>query len=95
MSLVLTTSTSLKRTRVVFSRNLTLFQFIENSQFNDIYQKDHFMTVMKDEIDIVKELPPHLKSVNIEAIGAQVCQTYFQLAFTLQFQNIILERNNT
>ena len=63
---------------------LTLFHFMENSQFGDIYQEDHFLTIMKDEIHIVKELPPHLKSVNIEAIGAQVCQILiFLLTFAL------------
>ncbi|GAV89009.1 O-FucT domain-containing protein [Cephalotus follicularis] len=40
------------------------------SQFGDIYQVDYFMNVMKDEVNIVKELPPHLKSLDIEAIGS-------------------------
>lgn len=31
------------------------------------------MDIMKDEIDIVKELPPDLKSVEIEAVGSLVC----------------------
>ena len=31
------------------------------------------MNVMKDEVNIVKELPSHLKSLDIEAIGSLVC----------------------
>ncbi|XP_038998663.1 O-fucosyltransferase 8-like isoform X3 [Hibiscus syriacus] len=40
------------------------------SQFGDIYQEYYFMRILKDDIDIVKELPPHLKSLDIEAIGS-------------------------
>ncbi|XP_054793698.1 O-fucosyltransferase 8-like isoform X1 [Prosopis cineraria] len=42
------------------------------SQFGDIYQEDYFMNMMKDEINIVKELPAHLKSLDMEAIGSQI-----------------------
>ncbi|WCJ27226.1 O-fucosyltransferase family protein [Euphorbia peplus] len=42
------------------------------SQFGDIYQEEYFMNKMKDEIEIVKELPSHLKSLDIEAIGSQI-----------------------
>ncbi|KAF7803297.1 O-fucosyltransferase 8 isoform X1 [Senna tora] len=42
------------------------------SQFGDIYQEDYFMNIMKDEVNIVKELPPHFKSLDIEAIGSQI-----------------------
>ncbi|XP_039049050.1 O-fucosyltransferase 8-like isoform X2 [Hibiscus syriacus] len=38
--------------------------------FGDIYQEDYFMRILKDDIDIVKELPPHLKSLDTEAIGS-------------------------
>ena len=31
------------------------------------------MNIMKDEVNIVKELPSHLKSLDIEAIGGLVC----------------------
>lgn len=33
------------------------------------------MNYLKDDVDIVKELPAHLKSLDIEAIGSQVCHT--------------------
>ncbi|XWS18524.1 hypothetical protein CRYUN_Cryun32bG0051300 [Craigia yunnanensis] len=42
------------------------------SQFGDIYQEDYFMRILKDDVDIVKELPPHLKSLDIEAIGSLI-----------------------
>ncbi|CAK7350400.1 unnamed protein product [Dovyalis caffra] len=42
------------------------------SQFGDIYQEEYFMNVMKDEVNIVKELPSHLKSLDIEAIGSLI-----------------------
>lgn len=31
------------------------------------------MNILKGEINIVKELPPHLRSLDIEAIGSLVC----------------------
>ncbi|CAN1847464.1 O-fucosyltransferase 8 [Linum perenne] len=42
------------------------------SQFGDIYQEKYFFDMMKDEVDIVKELPDRFKSLNIEAIGSLV-----------------------
>ncbi|KAK6268614.1 hypothetical protein QUC31_012774 [Theobroma cacao] len=42
------------------------------SQFGDIYQEDYFMRILQDDIDIVKELPPHLKSLDIEVIGSLI-----------------------
>ncbi|XP_065879849.1 O-fucosyltransferase 8 isoform X2 [Euphorbia lathyris] len=42
------------------------------SQLGDIYQEEYFMKIMKDEVDIVKELPSHLKSLDVEAIGSQI-----------------------
>ncbi|XP_047310611.1 O-fucosyltransferase 8 isoform X2 [Impatiens glandulifera] len=42
------------------------------SQFGDIYQEQHFINILKNEVNIVKELPPHLKSLDFEAIGSLV-----------------------
>ncbi|KAL0363482.1 UNVERIFIED_CONTAM: O-fucosyltransferase 8 [Sesamum calycinum] len=42
------------------------------SQFSDIYQEDTFMYTLKDDINIIKELPTHLRSLDLEAIGSLV-----------------------
>ncbi|GLT68323.1 hypothetical protein SLA2020_405690 [Shorea laevis] len=42
------------------------------SQFGDIYQEDYFINTLKEEVDIVKELPPHLMSIDFEAIGSLI-----------------------
>lgn len=42
------------------------------SQFGDIYQEDYFIKILKNEVNIVKELPSHLKSLDFEAIGSLV-----------------------
>lgn len=46
--------------------------FISTSQFGDIYQEDYFVTYMKGDVRIVKDLPPQLQSLDLEAIGSQV-----------------------
>ncbi|XP_057737917.1 O-fucosyltransferase 8 isoform X1 [Arachis stenosperma] len=42
------------------------------SQFGDIYQEDYFTNILKDDIRIVKELPPHMKSQDLNAVGSQI-----------------------
>ncbi|KAF6159103.1 hypothetical protein GIB67_032720 [Kingdonia uniflora] len=42
------------------------------SQFSDIYQEDHFINYLKHDIQIVKELPVELQSLDLEAIGSTV-----------------------
>ncbi|TKY71855.1 GDP-fucose protein O-fucosyltransferase [Spatholobus suberectus] len=42
------------------------------SQFGDIYQEEYFMNFLKDDISIEKELPPQMKSLDVEAIGSQI-----------------------
>nr|ACD56651.1 putative growth regulator [Gossypioides kirkii] len=42
------------------------------SQFGDIYQEDYFMRMLKDDVHIVRELPLHLKSLDIAAIGSLI-----------------------
>ncbi|MCH95250.1 DUF246 domain-containing protein, partial [Trifolium medium] len=42
------------------------------SQFGDIYQEEYFINILKDDISIVTELPPDIKSLDAEAIGSQV-----------------------
>nr|GME14470.1 O-fucosyltransferase 8 isoform X2 [Ipomoea batatas] len=42
------------------------------SQFEDIYEEEHFMETLKDEVSIVKDLPPHLKLLDLETAGSIV-----------------------
>ncbi|KAJ8549462.1 hypothetical protein K7X08_033169 [Anisodus acutangulus] len=42
------------------------------SQFGDIYQEDYFMDILKDEVNIIKELPPNLKLLAVEAAGSLI-----------------------
>ncbi|XP_020547003.1 uncharacterized protein At1g04910 isoform X3 [Sesamum indicum] len=42
------------------------------SQFSDIYQEETFMHTLKNDINIIKELPSHLRSLDLEAIGSLV-----------------------
>ncbi|XP_020253661.1 uncharacterized protein At1g04910-like isoform X2 [Asparagus officinalis] len=44
----------------------------DESQFSAIYQEDHFISVLKADIQIVKELPVELRSLDLEAIGSLV-----------------------
>ncbi|XP_020245965.1 uncharacterized protein At1g04910 isoform X2 [Asparagus officinalis] len=44
----------------------------DSSQFGDIYQEDYFINFLKDDVKIVKGLPPHLQTLDIEAIGSQI-----------------------
>ncbi|KAE8700453.1 O-fucosyltransferase family protein isoform 2 [Hibiscus syriacus] len=42
------------------------------SQFSDIYQEEHFINYLAPDIQIVKQLPEELKSLDLEAIGSVV-----------------------
>ncbi|KAL3522513.1 hypothetical protein ACH5RR_015347 [Cinchona calisaya] len=42
------------------------------SQFGDIYQEDYFINILKNDVDIVTELPQDLISLDLESIGSQV-----------------------
>lgn len=42
------------------------------SQFGDIYQEDYFIKYLKSDIQIVKDLPVELQSLDLEAIGSLV-----------------------
>ncbi|EXB84052.1 hypothetical protein L484_005816 [Morus notabilis] len=63
---------SLLNATLVLPRFLYSNVWKDPSQFGDIYQEKHFMKIMKDEVDIVKDLPPDLKSIDIEAIGSLI-----------------------
>ncbi|KAK6917707.1 GDP-fucose protein O-fucosyltransferase [Dillenia turbinata] len=42
------------------------------SQFGDIYQEEYFMDTLKDDVDIIKELPHRLQSLDLKAIGSLI-----------------------
>ncbi|KAL3596565.1 hypothetical protein D5086_008202, partial [Populus alba] len=63
---------SLLNATLVLPRFLYSNVWKDPSQFGDIYQEQYFMNIMKDEVNIVKELPSHLKSLDIEAIGGLI-----------------------
>ncbi|KAK3007354.1 hypothetical protein RJ639_017829 [Escallonia herrerae] len=61
------------------------------SQFGDIYQEEYFTNTLKDEVDIVKELPPHLRSLDVVAIGSQITDAEIpKEASTHEYVDIIL-----
>ncbi|XP_044497059.1 O-fucosyltransferase 8-like isoform X2 [Mangifera indica] len=63
---------SLLNATLVLPRFLYSNVWKDPSQFGDIYQEEYFVNMLKDEVDIVKELPPHLKYIDIEAIGSVI-----------------------
>ncbi|KAG6407266.1 hypothetical protein SASPL_130252 [Salvia splendens] len=63
---------SLLNATLVIPRFLYSNVWKDPSQFSDIYQEETFMNMLKDDVDIVKELPPHLRSTDFEAIGSLV-----------------------
>ncbi|KAK9150588.1 hypothetical protein Syun_008897 [Stephania yunnanensis] len=63
---------SLLNATLVLPRFLYSNVWKDPSQFGDIYQEEYFMNHLKDEVHIVKELPSHLLSLNIEAIGSLI-----------------------
>ncbi|KAI9395986.1 hypothetical protein POPTR_004G058900v4 [Populus trichocarpa] len=63
---------SLLNATLVLPRFLYSNVWKDPSQFGDIYQEEYFMNIMKDEVNIVKELPSHLKSLDIDAIGSLI-----------------------
>ncbi|KAI9198583.1 hypothetical protein LWI28_018623 [Acer negundo] len=63
---------SLLNATLVLPRFLYSNVWKDPSQFGDIYQEEHFMNMLKDEINIIKELPPYMKSIDIEVIGSLI-----------------------
>ncbi|KAJ8761856.1 hypothetical protein K2173_005428 [Erythroxylum novogranatense] len=63
---------SLLNATLVLPRFLYSNVWKDPSQFGDIYQEEYFMNIMKEDIEIVKDLPSHLKSIDIEALGSLI-----------------------
>lgn len=57
------------------------------SQFGDIYQEDHFIEYLKDEVNIVKDLPQHLKTTDNKNLSL-VC-FYFLHSLFFFFSGLI------
>lgn len=51
------------------------------SQFGDIYQEEYFINYLKDDVNIVKELPSHLQLLDIEATDGQVWFLFYLIEF--------------
>ncbi|KAL8461523.1 hypothetical protein ACS0TY_032852 [Phlomoides rotata] len=47
----------------------------DTSQFGDIYQEGFFISYLKPDIRVVRELPMELQSLDLEAIGSMVTDT--------------------
>ncbi|KAD3068818.1 hypothetical protein R6Q59_017185 [Mikania micrantha] len=63
---------SLLNATLVIPRFLFSNVWKDPSQFGDIYQEEYFMKSLKDEVNIVKDLPPHLKSLDFKEIGSLI-----------------------
>ncbi|KAI3741642.1 hypothetical protein L1987_59316 [Smallanthus sonchifolius] len=63
---------SLLNATLVIPRFLFSNVWKDPSQFGDIYQEEYFMKTLKDEVNIVKDLPPHLKSLDFKEIGSLI-----------------------
>ncbi|KAJ7947103.1 O-fucosyltransferase [Quillaja saponaria] len=63
---------SLLNATLVIPRFLYSNVWKDPSQFGDIYQEEYFMKFLRDEINIVIELPSQMKSLDIEAIGSLI-----------------------
>ncbi|XP_076904993.1 O-fucosyltransferase 8-like [Bidens hawaiensis] len=63
---------SLLNATLVIPRFLFSNVWKDPSQFGDIYQEEYFMKTLEDEVNIVKDLPPHLKSLDFKEIGSLI-----------------------
>nr|XP_043622476.1 O-fucosyltransferase 8 [Erigeron canadensis] len=63
---------SLLNATLVIPRFLFSNVWKDPSQFGDIYQEEYFIKAFKDEVNIVKDLPPHLKSLDFKEIGSLI-----------------------
>ncbi|KAL9236848.1 hypothetical protein vseg_011471 [Gypsophila vaccaria] len=61
------------------------------SQFEDIYQVEHFINTLADEVTIVKELPSRFKSLDMEAIGSLITDAHLEKeAKPIDYANTVL-----
>lgn len=91
---------SLLNATLVVPRFLYSSVWKDPSQFDDIYQDEHFINTMRDDITVVEELPPHFKSLDLEAIGSVITDAdlvkeanpsdYIRVALPILLQNGIV-----
>ena len=48
------------------------FDTLRLQPLGDIYQEEHFVNSLKDEVNIIKVSPSHLHSLDMEAIGSLI-----------------------
>ncbi|KAI3710150.1 hypothetical protein L2E82_39924 [Cichorium intybus] len=63
---------SLLNATLVIPRFLYSNVWKDPSQFGDIYQEDYFIKTLKDEVNIIKNLPSHLESLDFKEIGSLI-----------------------
>lgn len=63
---------SLLNATLILPRFLYSNVWKDPSQFGHIYQEKYFIKTLEGDVNIVKELPPHLRSLDFEAIGSQI-----------------------
>lgn len=85
------TVASLLNATLVLPKFLYSSVWRDTSQFGDIYQEEYFLNHLKDDVSIVKELPPHLQSLDIEAIGSLITDAdIMKESKPVDFVNIVL-----
>ncbi|CAN6443700.1 unnamed protein product [Victoria cruziana] len=63
---------SLLNATLVLPRFLYSTVWKDGSQFGDIYQEEYFINSLREDVSIVKELPPHLQLIDVEAVGSLI-----------------------
>ncbi|KAH9620719.1 hypothetical protein KSS87_020208 [Heliosperma pusillum] len=82
---------SLLNATLVVPRFLYSSVWKDPSQFGDIYQVEHFIKSLANEIAIVKELPSQFKSLDLEAIGSLITDAHLEKeAKPIDYSNIVL-----
>ncbi|KAK9696853.1 hypothetical protein RND81_08G001400 [Saponaria officinalis] len=82
---------SLLNATLVVPRFLYSSVWKDPSQFSDIYQVEHFINTLTNEIAIVKELPSRFKSLDMEAIGSLITDAHLEKeAKPIDYANIVL-----
>lgn len=74
---------------VCFPISFTENKLVSYSQFEDIYEEEHFMETLKDEVNIVKDLPSHLKLLDLETAGSIVSDSFALISWCQRTKRLI------